>query len=36
MWLFLLLLAWGVLVKLNWRFDTHGSMRRITLVGFAG
>jgi hypothetical protein len=30
MWLFLLLLAWAVSVKLNWRFDTHGSMKRIT------
>jgi hypothetical protein len=36
MWLFLLLLAWAVSVKLNWRFVTHGSMRRITLAASAG
>jgi hypothetical protein len=36
MWLFLLLLAWGVLVKLNWRFDTHGSMKQIILGASAG
>jgi hypothetical protein len=36
MWLFLLLLAWAVSAKLNWRFDTHGSMKRIILEGFAG
>jgi hypothetical protein len=36
MWRFLLLLAWAVSGKQNWRFTTHGSMKRITLVVSAG